>query len=317
MSKKIWVIPYVDHSLLFWEQLYNDYSDSVKEVYFPLPVKEIGSGRPLQPQNNLDVFLKHSIFPISALINPIILPQPVEDIAPKVIEALRNIDDEFGLAGVTVSNLLLASRIREKLPDLPLVASTLMNISHSNQATMIQGIFDGLVPATSILRDIPKLTVLRSAFGKRIRLIVNEACLPGCPFRTQHFYEMGSGSAFPKSLCNKLLERLPWMRLTSGWVLPQHLNFYDGLYDELKLSGRVTLRDPTQYRRILDAYINRTSLQPSEIGGGPASVLESIHISAGFFAYTLKCGRYCHKCSFCQDYYEEAMKRQGTAGGKR
>jgi len=133
--------------------------------------------------------------------------------------------------------------------------------------------------------------------------MVNESCLPGCPFRVQHFHEMGNGFPYPLSLCDEMLNKHPWMRLTSGWILPQHLHLYEGTYDELKIAGRVTLRDPRLFRRVLDAYVHRRPLPPSDIGGGPASVLDQIEISESFFAKTLTCGHNCHACSLCRDYY--------------
>ena len=96
------------------------------------------------------------------------------------------------------------------------------------------------------------------------------------------------------------------MRLTGAWVLPQHLYLYDGIYDELKLAGRVTLRDPKKYITALDAYLHRKPLPPNEIGGGPASVLEPIEITEEFFAQTLHCRHQCYTCTICRDYYQTA-----------
>jgi hypothetical protein len=112
--------------------------------------------------------------------------------------------------------------------------------------------------------------------------MVNEACLGGCPYRTQHFFERGHGDWFPESLCGPLLEVQPWLRLTGAWILPQHLRFYEGVYDRLKLAGRVTLQDPQKYVAVLGAYVNRRSMTPDAIGGGPASVLQAATISDEF-----------------------------------
>jgi hypothetical protein len=297
-----WIIPYVDQPFAFWEQIAENYDHSIKEIYLPLPGDILGSGRPLQSTEHLQGFLRRSPFPLSVLVNPIILPRPVDELAPQIIEVLKKLTGEFGVGSVTVSDLLLAQHIRESLPELSLNASVLMDISQPNQVVMLQDIFDTLVPASRIMRDLPALNALREAFSGSIRLIVNEACLPNCPFRVQHFYEMGSNIGHPHSLCNNLLQEFPWMRLTGAWVLPQHLHLYDGIYDELKLAGRVTLRDPENYLRVLDAYINRKPLAPNEIGGGPASVLEPIEITEEFFAQTLHCGHQCHACRICQEY---------------
>ena len=300
-----WVIPYIDQPLSFWERITEDYTQNINEVYVPLPGDVLGSGRPPQPTEHLNEFLHRSPFPFSVLINPIILPRPVEELAPNIIETLRRLMSESDLAGATVSDLLLANRIREALPEFPLTASVLMNITQPNQVLMLKETFDNLVPASRIMRDLVALKILREAFPGRIRLIVNEACLPNCPFRVQHFYEMGINMRqHPRSLCNDLLRKYPWMRLTGAWVLPQHLHLYDGVYDELKLSGRVTLRDPDVYLKVLEAYLHRQPLPPNEIGGGPASALEPLNISEEFFTRTLHCRHQCHTCTLCRDYYQ-------------
>ena len=98
------------------------------------------------------------------------------------------------------------------------------------------------------------------------------------------------------------------MRMTGAWVLPQHLHLYDGVYNELKIAGRVTLRYPADYMHVLKAYINRQPLLPNEIGGGPASVLQPIPVSETFFSRTLNCGHQCHHCTICKDYYTQALE---------
>jgi len=306
-SEPTWVIPYIDQPFAFWHSIADDYPGMIREVYFPIPDGCIGSGEPRQPDSYLLDLLWHAPLPCSVLLNPQTLPRPVEEIAPSVIESLKRLNDEYGIAGATVTNLTLARRVREEIPDLPLTASCLMQIAMPSQVAMLEGIVDTIVPDIRIVRNLPALKNLKASFSGRIRLMVNESCLPGCPFRVQHFHEMGSDVPHPLSLCIETLEKQPWMRLTSGWVLPQHLHLYDGTYDELKLAGRVTLRDPHHFRRVLNAYVHGHPLSPNDIGGGPASVLDPIEISESFFAKTLTCGHNCHACTLCRDYYAAAM----------
>ena len=53
---------------------------------------------------------------------------------------------------------------------------------------------------------------------------------------------------------------------------------FDGLYDSLKLAGRVTLRDRAKYLTVLSAYIQRQPILSRDIGGGPASLLEAVDV---------------------------------------
>lgn len=302
-----WVVPYVDQPPAFWERLDQEFGRHIREVYFPLPGDVVGSGRPPQPAAQLEAFLKRSRLARAVLVNPIALLRPIEEIAPAIIEALKRLIGEYGVSSATISNLLLAACIREALPELPLAASILMDIAQPNQALMLKGICDTLVPASRIMRDLPALEALREAFPGRIRLIVNEACLPGCPYRVQHFYEMCAGFPRPESLCGDLLAREPWMRLTGAWVLPQHLHLFEGVSDDWKLAGRATLQHAPTYRKVLGAYVRGTPLPPNEIGGGPASPLGPLEIDEAFYARTLRCGRRCHACNLCREYYNGSL----------
>lgn len=302
-SEKIWTIPYIDQPISFWLDLFEKYEKYIDEVYFPLPLDTMPSGRPLQPTQHLQDFLEKSPFTLSALVNPIIFLQPIEDIAQNIIEKLKQLYEEFNLHSVTISNLMLAEKIKQSIPGLKLTASVLMDIFSSNQVAMIDEIFDVLVPSSRILRNLTALRSLKDSFRGQIRLIVNEGCLPNCIFRAQHFFEMGAKIAYPKSLCEELLTKKPWLRLTGSWILPQHLHFYTGLYDKLKLAGRVTLQNPSYYREVLDAYVFRKKRLPHKIGGGPAAPREPIEIRDDFFKHTLVCDWDCIACNCCLDYY--------------
>jgi len=305
MSTDRWITPYVDQPMDFWERLNDQFGPDVAEVYLPLPQDILGSGRPPQSHEHTPDFLAHGPFPVSILVNPITLPRPASTMVDAICSTIGSLHDKFGLAGLTLAQPLLAEPIKERFPDIPLTASVLMDISRPLQISMLNDLFDVLVPSNRIMRDLPALRSIKDAFDGRIRLLVNEACLPGCPFRIQHFHEMGSGWPDPESLCRDLLEQQPWLRLTGAWVLPQHLHLFEGIYDELKLAGRVTLQAPEKYARVLGAYIRRKTLFPFEIGGGPASILDAFPIDEAFYRHTLFCGHQCHTCNACRNYYQE------------
>jgi hypothetical protein len=198
----------------------------------------------------------------------------------------------------------LAKRIKEAFPNLKLAASTLMEISNEQQLNMLSETFDVIVPSARAIREIRILRSLQKTFKGTIRLMVNEACIPSCVFRTQHFYEMSNPVIpHPDSLCHDLLKQNPWLRLTGGWILPQHLFLFHGLYDEIKLSGRITLQQPDNFLRVLDSYLYEKDLQPHEIGGGPASVNIPMQIETAFYKYTLNCRKNCSTCKVCHDYW--------------
>jgi hypothetical protein len=306
-----WVIPYIDQDLAFWQEIADRFGTHVKEVYFPLPGGSIASGRGRQPHRHLETFLRHAPLPKAVLFNPIVLSRPVEDIVPQALDALKKLRDDYGVKSVTVTHPALARRIRATLPEFTISASVLMGIARPAQVLMVQDHVDAITADNSLVRDIEGLKRLRRAFSGELCLIVNEACIPGCPYRTQHFYEMGYGDFFPQSLCQHMLDERPWLRLTGAWLLPRHLAYYDGLCDSLKLAGRVTLHDRTRYLTVLDAYVHRRPILPRDIGGGPASVLKAIDMPDELFEFILHCDKNCHACSVCQDYYEHTIVLEG------
>ena len=304
-----WVIPYVDQDLDFWDEINQRFGVHVREVYFSMPQGQFASGRGRQPEQFLHRFLRHVSLPKAVLLNPVVLPRPVGRLADEMVATLKRLQDDFGVQSVTVTDPSLARIIKHSLPDWHVTASVLMGIATPMQAWLVQDSVDALTVDTSLVRDLEGLRVLRLAFEGELRLIVNEACLPGCLFRTQHFYEMGYGQDFPESLCQQMLEERPWLRLTGAWILPRHLAYYDGLYDLLKLAGRVTLRDRERYLRVLDAYVDRLPILPCEIGGGPASPLEPIEVTSEWFESTLHCDKRCYDCPTCRLQYEQALHR--------
>jgi len=300
-----WVIPYVDQPLGFWEDLYHRYGNSIRSVYLAHPDLSIGSGRPIQPHRHIKSFLDSRIFPITLLINPIILRQPAETFKDQVVKLISFLLKHNTLHDVTLTSIHLAKIIRAHFPSLSLTASTLADIHSVQQLAYIEGIFDVIVPSTRIIRNIKALRELRNDYSGKIRLMVNEGCLANCIFRIQHFYEMQCPEIdYPQSLCSRLLEEKPWLRLTSSWILPQHLYFFEGLYDELKLAGRVSLQNPAIYHQVFSHYIQQNPLLPNQIGGGPAAMLQPMDIDPDFYQTTLNCMKNCSQCSICSDYWK-------------
>ena len=303
-SGKYLVLPYIDQKLNFWEKVIDLGGERIREVYFPITDGRISTGRPKQPGKHLKRFLESGILPVSVLINPIVLARPAECYTNLVINTLEYYSQNYRLTGATLTNLTLGQRVREAFPNLKLAASTLMDISSEQQISVVMKTFDIVVPPARVMRDIRSLRSMRRIFPGTIRLMVNEACLPSCLFRTQHFYEMSNPKIkYPGSLCNELLGLQPWLRLTGGWVLPQHLFLFRGLYDEIKLSGRITLQRPADFLRVLEGYLKEQELMPDEIGGGPASVNIPMPIETAFYKYTMFCKKNCSTCRVCYDYW--------------
>ncbi len=321
-TKKLWTIPYIDQPFSFWAAIEKQYRSDIKEVYVPFlnqeslkkavqackfPVLDIGSGRPGLPQVHLPGFLNRTGFRINILLNPVITAISSGRLLDSIIYYLSCLYDRYNISNITITDQYLAMGIKKALPQFNITASVVMDICSPAQIKMLGNWFDTIVISTRIMRDfstIKNLAETRGAFD--LKLIVNESCLPGCIHRVQHFYDM-TFAKHPESLCRTTLEKHPWMRLTGSWVLPQHLYLYDSVCTGYKLAGRVTLQNPESYLKVLNAYINRTQLSPEEIGGGPASVLNKIHITEEFFKHMLMCDKKCTDCNVCKNYYENGI----------
>jgi hypothetical protein len=299
-TARTWSIPYIDQPVKFWAALAEEHGSALEEVYFPLSLDEIGSGMPVQPQRYLDDLLRSRVVPMAGLINPIVLPRPLDELSGRILNELRRLHEHYGVCAVTVADARLAERIKSDLPSISLTASCLLDIFAPSQAGLLRDVFDVLVPSTGMLRFPARLAALRANFGRKLRLIVNESCLIPCLDRKQHFFEMGAGHSSPQSLCEPRLARDPWLRLTGAWVLPQHIHLLDPVADQYKLAGRVTLSDPDHYRKVLRAYIQRLALWPHEIGGGPASVLSRQSFPLDYFQTTMACDNTCSDCRYCR-----------------
>ncbi|MDI6901553.1 MAG: hypothetical protein QMC79_07685 [Anaerosomatales bacterium] len=298
-----WVLPYIDEPPDFWERVAETVAPDPLLVYAPLPGDPLGTGRPPQPTAHLDELLDARTVPVAALVNPIVHEGPAERAFASLEPTLRHAVEQQGVAEAVLGSVGLARLVRAALPTLPLAASTLLEITAPVQLVYLEGVFDTITPGDRVMRDAVALRELRDGWSGRVRLMVNEGCLPGCVYRTQHFFEMNAGEPMPASLCAGLLEREPWLALTGAWVLPQHLELFDGLYDELKLDGRVTLADPGRYLRVLRAYVERTPLALGEIGGGPATAVSVPAVSRAFYVATLACDKSCATCDVCREYY--------------
>jgi hypothetical protein len=138
-----WVIPHIDQPIVFWQDLFTQFGPHIQEVYFPMPGQGLGTGRAQQPHEFTETFLQSAPFDKSVLVNPIVLPLPVEQIC----DALNELHDEYGVCRVVASSPTLARMVRERLPQYQITASVLMGIATPVQALMVADVVDVIVPA--------------------------------------------------------------------------------------------------------------------------------------------------------------------------
>jgi hypothetical protein len=302
--------PYLDQPKAFWRRVAAELGDRLSEVYFPLPREVFGSGRPVLPSEHLFDFLELDEIPKNVLLNPVSLEETCEAALERLLPYLEMLTARYRIDGFTVVDPRLVPDLRRVFPGMTCCASTLMEISRPAQLEPIRGLFDALVPASWLVRAPGALAELRAAFAGEIKLLVNEGCLAWCEHRRDHFLQMNSGMPAPPTLCRETLERRPWLRLTGAWILPQHLDLLDGLYDVAKVAGRGTIHSPKQWMEITTAYSDRRPLTPERIGAGPAGVADPWPIERSHFKTMLRCDKACDSCDACRRYYESMVQVQ-------
>ncbi|MBI4615145.1 MAG: hypothetical protein HY720_16140 [Planctomycetes bacterium] len=295
-------VPYIDQPAPFWRSAIARFGEHLDEVYFPLPRSIFGSGRWLQPANHVLEFLEIDELPKTVLLNAPAFDLPLGETMDRVFPILDGLRARFLIKGAVVRDIDLMRETRRAFAGLEICASTLMEIAEPAQVESIRGWADVLVPASWIVRDHRRLSALRRVFAGRIKILVNEGCLVRCPWREAHFKAMNLGIA-ARPLCAECVEEEPWRRLTGAWILPQHLDLLQGLFDVVKVSGRGTLLDPARWMGVVEAYFRGEGWDVHEIGMSTAGPREPIPITREFYESTLHCRKNCDSCTVCRDYY--------------
>lgn len=123
-------------------------------------------------------------------------------------------------------------------------------------------------PPREILRSPQKLKEMHDA-GFKIKALINESCLYGCPQSINHCMATACGKD-TFGICNRG-DLTNFFR--GNWVLPRWLDKLDEYVDIYKISGRMY---PIDFLlRVLDAYVNRKEVDnlPSILTGYNATAM--------------------------------------------
>lgn len=211
--------------------------------------------------------------------------------------------EAIGIDTATVCSLLLAKRIRQKFPKLRISASTNALVNSVKKAMFWRDVCK--VDDICVDRDInlrPRLIAdIRRASGAKIRMLVNEGCLPDCPLRIQCMtFISHSGKDMARDPfireCFAIRGRQLWQEYSSTSVVPGALKHYKGIVDCVKIQGRTYSTDTIV--RILDHYINDTDSFYTDPD-------RTFHKPEEVFLKVVGCDRNCDSCGWCRDYFEK------------
>lgn len=186
--------------------------------------------------------------------NPIFINEEISNIFDYFEKNIYPIIDEYSIDGFILTNLDLAIKLHTDFPKLEIHTSCNCFQYTIRQMEMWRE-FAGVTlfnPPREAAR-MPSLLKTMHECGFKLKVLVNEACIFGCPYAYNHACGIASQKNniyFNKNMCggnncNNIFK--------TNLILPKWLDYLDEYVDVYKLSGRGS--SIGQLKRIFDAYI--------------------------------------------------------------
>ena len=256
-------VPYNNSNPSEYLDAIRPFKDSIDNLYFSYP----GIGAHVTPSfmrtnlgeayANTQAFLQQTKgkFKRILAINPCFIPLGDREKQMWMLNTLLPVLLGYEIEGVIVADFALACMLHRNFPQLEI--NTSCNTYQFNEKTYDYWHREAGVsvfnPPREALRNPELLKAIKSDKWK-IKCIVNEACIYGCPQNINHAcYLSVSDQIHSECFCNRRTWRYSDVFRTN-FVLPRHLHLFDNLVDIYKISGRDC---PTKkIANMLDAYVN-------------------------------------------------------------
>ena len=285
---------------------------SIEDLYFAANPKVVGSGRHRLDEAKTATFvdevrelvtrLRPLAIKANVLVNPGCLGDGYTDPQP-ILRHLAELQ-EVGVAMVTLTDLNLATLVRRHLPELEISASTTALINSAVKAMLWHDLcgVDDICPDRDVNKRPAALRAIRRAApAARIRLLVNDHCLPDCALRMQCMNSIAHNSpTWAQNYlrwCLGIKHQQPWVIYSNSMLVPANLRFYEsaGLVDVVKIQGR---QAPTDYIVALaDHYLTDSSAYDPFDAREDGYALEE---PDGVFETVSRCARNCNDCNIDQ-----------------
>jgi len=210
----------------------------------------------------------------------------------KIGETVDFLHSRIGLASVTTTSPLIARFVRENFDGIDLRASVNMCIGTVEGMEYVKDYFDSFYVKRELNRDLSVIRGLRNwcdSNDKKLYALANSGCLNNCSAHTFHdnlvsheseIAAMDNGYEF-RGVCADFLTKqgnLSRILDVTGFIRPEDIHLYDGLFTSMKLATRVN-SDPV---RVLRAYIDN-----QKHIGSTLELLEPNH-TAALYPYLLE-----------------------------
>ena len=284
----------------------------VKEIYTPFDSKLFGTPRVSKHEITSETIF--AILPlvqetntsINILLNPIVRPEKYYTLSGlKELENLIKPFIEKEIFDYTIGDMPLAIHLKNIFPEIKIHISATANINSLERAGYwVENVnVHEICVDTSKNKDIEFLKSLRSYTGCRIKIIVNESCLPNCPMVDAHRTTISLG-IYPEQdinytdVCQNIKNKQPWYIYSSGCITPKALyTFYQGVIDTVKFVGRQ--RSTTDNIGVILHYLDKDNENYFSLKNSP--VKESL----GVFQKVSNCDKKCLACKYCKVKYFE------------
>lgn len=296
-------------------EYYKVYKDSIENVYLGIPSLGNNYHNPFYHLKNLDSFVKTEeeynkecidflektigIFKRIITLNSGFYNLSDDDLRKYVNEKIVPFADYYRIEGFICTDFNMACYLHEKRPDLELHTSCNSYIENVREMDMWHkwagiSVFN---PPREFLRRPEKLKEMR-ATGYRLKYLVNESCLFGCPQSKNHLAAQALGN---KGFCSKCHHGEISNFFRSVAVVPRWLKKLDAYVDIYKLSGR-----NCSFKVVKDAfeayYYEKDDVNAVSIMFG-AGVKKGLNINVKDFPDKLlwcEC-KNCHTCGICDN----------------
>lgn len=228
------------------------------------------------------------------------------------------------LESVTVANPLLIQAVKNRLPNIRVVASVLAEIDSVQRAMFYDKLgADTIIPDRDINRDINRLKEIKEAISADIRIMVNEGCMYRCPYRLFHFNFISHASRESRkentatdhffNNCHLIDKIDPSQVLKSNWIRPEDVNKYKGIAASFKIAGRTRSKEwilNTTKAYLEESYDdNMLDIMDSNLNAFKKHFGASIDNKKleTFHEKVTSCDKNCHRCRYCENVAEKLL----------
>ncbi|WP_456481702.1 U32 family peptidase [Methanopyrus sp.] len=305
-------------------------TDRIETVYFGLPA--VGTGRATIVHVDTDtaaelaeVCHSYSVEP-EVVINPLCTADVVRS-RGSFAEFERTLDDldDAGIERLVLSDPLMIHAAMER--GFRVSVSCVAEVNTPERARYFQEMgVEEITLDTNVNRRLDVIEAIASETSVRLRVIVNEGCLPDCPYRIAHFClfshatrpgeEVAEDPYFVRCISERVND--PTLIIKSPFVRPEDLSIYTDLgVRTFKIAGRAN--SIAWIRRVVRAYLRgRYDGNLLDILDCPTVLRHLYRVDNrkldGLLERAGRCDRRCSECGFCAELAERAVEPLGGLG---